>query len=175
MPVAGALTDRVGARVVVPAGVVLALIGTAAYTQIGATTAYWYLAAALLLIGAGLGATITPAMAVAYQTLERPAVPRATSAISTIQRIAGSLGTALLAVGLQRAMRAELPGFNGGLAEANALAARAPARFGPPLAQAFGTTFWIAFALTAVGLGVALLLPSVPGVKAGGSPSGEGS
>src|SRR6266516_2155857 len=86
MPVAGALTDRIRARRVVPAG-------------------------------AGLGATITPSMAVAYQTLDRAAVPRATSAISTIQRIAGSLGTALLAVGLQRAMRAELPGFNGGLAE----------------------------------------------------------
>jgi MFS family permease len=172
MPVAGALTDRIGARIVVPAGVVLALIGTAAYTQIGAATPYWYLAAALLLIGAGLGATITPAMAVAYQTLERSAVPRATSAISTIQRIAGSLGTALLAVGLQRAMRAELPGFNGGLAEASALAGRAPARFGPPLAQAFGTTFWIAFALTAVGLGVALLLPRV---KGDGSQPAEGS
>jgi EmrB/QacA subfamily drug resistance transporter len=171
MPVAGALTDRIGARRVVPAGVVLALIGTAAYTQIAATTAYWYLAGALLLIGAGLGATITPSMAVAYQTLERAAVPRATSAISTIQRIAGSLGTALLAVGLQRAMRAELPGFNGGLAEASALAARAPARFAPPLAQAFGTTFWIAFALTAIGLGVALLLPSV---KAEPSPGAEG-
>ena len=163
MPIAGALTDRIGARRVVPAGVVLALAGTAAYTQISATTAYWYLAAALLLIGAGLGATITPSMAVAYQTLERAEVPRATSAISAIQRIAGSLGTALLAVGLQRAMKAELPGFDGGLAEASALAARAPARFAPPLAHAFGTTFWIAFGLTALGLVVALLLPSVRG------------
>ena len=160
MPIAGALTDRIGARRVVPAGVLLALAGTAAYTQISATTAYWYLAAALLLIGAGLGATITPSMAVAYETLERAAVPRATSAISAIQRIAGSLGTALLAVGLQRAMKAELPGFDGGLAEASALAARAPARFAPPLADAFGTTFWIAFGLTALGLVVALLLPS---------------
>jgi EmrB/QacA subfamily drug resistance transporter len=171
MPVAGALTDRIGARRVVPAGVLVGLLGIAAYTQITATTPYWYLAAALLLIGAGLGATITPSMAVAYQTLERTAVPRATSAISTIQRIAGSLGAALLAVGLQRAMHTELPRFQGGLAEASALAARAPARFKPPLAQAFGTTFWIAFALTVVGLGVALLLLSV---KGDGSQRGAG-
>jgi MFS family permease len=160
MPIAGSLTDRIGARLVVPAGVVLALLGTAAYTQIGAATSYWYLAAALLLIGAGLGATITPSMAVAFQTLEREAIPRATSAISTIQRIAGSLGTALLAVVLQRAMRSELPGFHGGLAEAGALAAREPARATPALANAFGTTFWVAFALTAAAFVPAILLPS---------------
>ena len=158
MPLAGSLTDRFGARRVVPAGVGLALLGTVAYTQIGATTSYWYLAAALLLVGAGLGSTITPSMAVAYQTLEREAVPRATSAISTIQRIAGSLGTALLAVVLQRAMRSELPGFHGGLDQAAALVAREPAQAAPPLASAFGTTFWVAFALTAAALVPALLL-----------------
>src|SRR5207245_2035958 len=36
MPLAGSLTDRIGARRVVPAGIGLALLGTAAYTQIGA-------------------------------------------------------------------------------------------------------------------------------------------
>jgi EmrB/QacA subfamily drug resistance transporter len=160
MPLAGALTDRIGARRVVPAGVGLALLGTGAYTQIGVGTAYWYLAAALLLVGAGLGTTITPSMAVAYQALERDAFPRATSAISTIQRIAGALGTALLAVVLQRAMRAELSGFHGSLAQAGALAAREPARAAPAFAHAFGTTFWVALALTALSLVPALLLPA---------------
>src|SRR5262249_17917219 len=37
---AGSLTDRVGARRVVPAGVLLALAGTAAYTQITAHSSY---------------------------------------------------------------------------------------------------------------------------------------
>jgi EmrB/QacA subfamily drug resistance transporter len=159
MPIAGALTDRIGARRVVPAGVALALLGVAAYTQIDAASPYWYLAGALLLVGAGLGATITPSMAVAFQAVEREAVARATGAINTIQRIAGSLGIALLAVVLQRAMRAELPGFHGGLPQATALAAREPARAAVPLAHAFGTTFWVAFALTAAGFVPALLLP----------------
>jgi EmrB/QacA subfamily drug resistance transporter len=160
MPIAGILTDRIGARLVVAGGVVVALVGTGAYTQIAADSPYWYLAAALFAIGAGLGATITPSMAVAYQTLEREAIPRATSAISTIQRIAASLGTALLAVVLQREMRSELPGFHGGLAQASALAAAAPERVTPALANAFGTTFWVAFALTALALVPALLLPA---------------
>jgi len=53
MPAAGALTDRIGARPVVTGGVALALAGTAAHTQMTAGTAYWCLAGALLLIGAG--------------------------------------------------------------------------------------------------------------------------
>jgi EmrB/QacA subfamily drug resistance transporter len=160
MPVAGSLTDRIGARPVVLSGVTLAAAGTAAYTQIAAGTPYWYLAGALLLIGAGLGSTITPSMAAAFRTIEPAAIPAATSAISTIQRVAGSLGTALLAVTLQRAMTAELPGFRGGIAQAGALAAADPARTLPSLASAFGTTFWVALALTAASLIPALLLPS---------------
>src|SRR5205823_661982 len=129
-------TDRIGARRVVPAGVVVALAGVAAYTRIGAHSSYWYLAAALFAVGVGLGSTITPSMAVAYQSLEARTVPQATSMLSTVQRIAGSLGTALLAVALQRAMRSELPGFHGGLAQATELVARDPDRVAPALAHA---------------------------------------
>jgi len=159
---AGSLTDKLGARRVVPVGVLLALAGTAAYTQIGAQTAYWYLAAALFLIGAGLGATITPSMAVAYQHLAHQAVPRATSAINVVQRVAGSLGTALLAVVLQAAISSQLPGLHGGIGQAAALAARQPAQATTRLTDAFTSTFWVAFALTAAALLPALLLPDGP-------------
>jgi EmrB/QacA subfamily drug resistance transporter len=159
MPAAGALTDRTGARPVVIGGITLALAGTAAYTQIAAGTAYWYFAGALLLIGAGLGATITPSMAAAFQAIDRPDIPAATAAIGTIQRIAGALGTALLAITLQRAITAQLPGFHGDITQAAALAAADPARTLPALASAFGTTFWVALVLTAASFAPALLLP----------------
>jgi len=159
MQAAGALTDRIGARPVVTGGIVVALAGLAAYTQITASTAYWYLAAALLLVGAGMGATITPAMAAAFQAIERPAIGAATATIGTIQRIAGSLGTALLAITLQHAMAVHLPGFHGSIGGAAAIAAADPARALPALAQAFGATFWVAFALTAASLVPALALP----------------
>jgi len=61
-------------------------------------------------------------MAAAFGAIDRPAIPAATAAISTIQRIAGSLGTALLAVTLQRTITARLPGFHGGITQAAALA-----------------------------------------------------
>ena len=159
MPAAGALTDRIGARPVVTGGVLVALAGTAAYTQLSAVTSYWYLAVALLLIGAGMGATITPSMAAAFGAIDRPAIPAAAAAIGTIQRIAGSLGTALLAVTLQHAIGARLPGFHGSITGAAALAAAHPARALPALADAFGATFWVAFGLTAASLAAALALP----------------
>src|ERR671935_2427259 len=108
MPIAGRLTDQIGARVVIPAGIVLALAGTAGYTQVGTDTSYLLLAVALFVIGLGLGSTIVPSMAVAYQAVPQEAVAEATSTINVVQRIAGSVGTALLAVVLQRSIRASL-------------------------------------------------------------------
>jgi EmrB/QacA subfamily drug resistance transporter len=160
--IAGALTDKLGARRVVPVGIVLALSGTLAYTQIGVDSAYWYLAAALFLIGAGLGATITPSMAAAFQDLAHAEIPSATSAINVVQRVAASLGTALLAVILQRAIAANLSGFHGDIGQAAALARHDPQHAAPAIADAFGTTFWVAFALTAVALVPALMLPAKP-------------
>jgi EmrB/QacA subfamily drug resistance transporter len=157
---AGALTDKVGARRVVPVGIALALFGTLAYTRIAVDSGYWYLAGALFLIGAGLGATITPSMAAAYQDLEQAEMPGATSAINVVQRVAGSLGTALLAVVLQRAIHSNLQGFHGGISQAAELAHRDPERAAPAITNAFGTTFWVAFAVTAAALLPALLLPS---------------
>jgi MFS family permease len=159
MPFAGRLTDTVGARVVIPVGVVLALLGTAVYTQVGADTSYAVLAVALFVIGLGLGATIMPAMAVAYQSVSREAVARATGALNMIQRIAASVGTALLAVVLQRALRAHVPDLNGGLRSVGTVAQQRHEQIAPVLADAFGTAFWVALVLIALALIPALLLP----------------
>jgi EmrB/QacA subfamily drug resistance transporter len=155
---AGYLTDKVGARRVVPAGVLLALAGTAWFTQIGVHTPYWRLLAALFLIGAGLGATITPSMAAAYQDLPRTAMGQATSAINVVQRAAGALGSALLAVVLQQAITARLPGFHGGISQAGALAAASP-HAAAAVAQAFGVSFTVALAITVLALIPTALLP----------------
>jgi EmrB/QacA subfamily drug resistance transporter len=156
---AGSLTDKLGARRVVPVGVLLALAGTAGYTQITANSSYAYLAAALFLIGAGLGATITPSMAAAYQDLQRAEIAQATSALNVVQRIAGALGSALLAVVLQRDIHAEMPHLHGGIGQAYSVARSDPLHVAPAIAHAFGTTFWVPFALTAAALIPALLLP----------------
>ena len=159
MPLAGWLTDKIGARVVVSAGMVLALLGTLAYTQVGAGTSYLYLAAALLVIGVGLGSTIMPSMAAAFQTVSREETPRATSALNAIQRIAGAIGTALMAIILQRAIAANVPGLHGGIQAMAALSQEQRTQAAPALADAFGTTFWVAVGLIGAALVPALLLP----------------
>ena len=156
MPFAGRLTDEIGARVVIPSGILLALAGTVVYTQIGAETSAATLGGALFLIGLGLGATVMPSMAVAYQSVAREAAADATAAINVIQRIAASIGTALLAVVLQRSIAERIPGAGGSL---RALPAGARADDAADLAAAFGATFWVAAALVAAALIPALLLP----------------
>jgi EmrB/QacA subfamily drug resistance transporter len=155
---AGSLSDKIGARRVVLVGVAVAAIGTAWYTQIGAHTAYLSTALALLLIGAGMGASVTPAMAAAYQGLPPAAMGHATSAINVVQRVAGAIGSALLAVVLQRAMASRVVGFHGGIAQAGALSASSP-HATAELAGAFGVSFAVALAVCVIAFVPALLLP----------------
>jgi EmrB/QacA subfamily drug resistance transporter len=166
MPFAGFLTDRIGARLVVSVGVVLATIGALGFTQIGAGTSYLYLAAALFVLGLGAGSTIMPSMAAAFQTLARDETPRGTSALNAAQRIGGAVGTALLAIVLQRAIAANLPDLHNGIQALATLSPGQRAHAAPELADAFGTSFWVAAGLIAATLVPALLLP----VKAGDRP-----
>src|SRR6266496_1515032 len=71
LPLAGRLTDKIGARSVASAGMAVAFLGTLAFTQVGARTSYAYLAGALLVIGLGIGSTIVPSMAAAFKALSR--------------------------------------------------------------------------------------------------------
>jgi EmrB/QacA subfamily drug resistance transporter len=159
MPLAGWLTDKIGARIVVTAGMLIAMGGMLAYTQLGAHTSYTYLAVALFTLGVGIGSTIMPSMAAAFQTLTHQETPRGTSAINVIQRIAGAIGTALLAITLQRTITSNLPNLHGGIQAIAALRQARQAQTAAPLAASFATTFWVAVALTATALLPALLLP----------------
>ena len=137
---AGRLTDRIGGGPVAVAGLFALMLGTIAFTQVDAGTPYWVLEVSLFVRGIGLGFTMMPAMAAAYSTLERWQVPRATPMLNVMQRVGGSLGTAVLAVVLQHQL------------------ARAGNRGAGPVATAFAHTYWWAMATTAVALVPALVL-----------------
>jgi EmrB/QacA subfamily drug resistance transporter len=155
---AGRLTDRIGGGRVVIAGLVMLLVGTVAFTQVTAQTSYWLLGASLVLRGFGLGFTMMPAMAAAYATLERNDVPRATPMLNVLQRVGGSLGTAVLAVILQRQITAEIGAGGGGLGAARGATGAARARVAEPLATAFAHTYWWAMAGTALAIVPAAVL-----------------
>jgi Major Facilitator Superfamily len=160
---AGRLVDRVGGgRVVIP-GLLMLMAGTIAFTQVGPDTSFWLLGGSLILRGVGLGFTMMPAMAAAYATIGREQVPRATPMLNVLQRVGGSLGTAVLAVVLQRQIVAELGGGGGGRGagaggSVGAISDAARERAAGPLATAFAHTYWWAMAMTALAIVPAAVL-----------------
>ncbi|MBB4662595.1 DHA2 family efflux MFS transporter permease subunit [Conexibacter arvalis] len=166
MPISGRIVDRGAAGRVVLCGLPLVALGYFSYTQLGADTSYVLLALSLWVAGLGVGATMMPAMAAAYQTLSHAAVPRATTTLNIIVRVGGSIGTALFAVVLQHQIRGALPaagtGAAGGESGLGALSAIPDAvrdRLTPALSDAFAHTFWWPVAFLLVALIPALLLP----------------
>nr|MDT0667787.1 hypothetical protein [Micromonospora sp. DSM 115978] len=117
------------------------------------------LALALFVRGLGFGASMMPAMSAAYQTLAPLAVPRATTTLNILQRVGGSLATALVAVQLQRGITSRVPGAVGGGVMEGAQHGRLPEPVANGVGQAFGATFWWVLGLTAVGSVAGLFLP----------------
>jgi EmrB/QacA subfamily drug resistance transporter len=162
MPIAGKLTDQTGAGKIVLGGLGLLMLGMLGFTQVGADTSYWLLGSSQFLMGLGMGAAMMPAMTAAYQTLERPQMARATTALNIIQRVGGSIGTALLSVVLAHQLSSRLPGAGGSggaLGAAQAASARAHDAVAPKIADAFAHTFYWGLGILALALIPALLLP----------------
>jgi EmrB/QacA subfamily drug resistance transporter len=136
MPIAGKLTDRMGGGPLTLVGVALTTVATIPFALIGAHTSIAWLSVAMFVRGMGIGFAFMPAMAAAFASLERSELAHATPQLNVLQRVGGSIGTAVLAVVLQRA-----------LTGAHTLNAQA---------GAYGTAFWAAAALTA-----AAVVPSI--------------
>jgi EmrB/QacA subfamily drug resistance transporter len=139
MGISGRLTDKVGGGRVALAGLGVTLLTTLPFVSLTATTAYLDLGAAMLARGFGLGLTMMPAMTAAYARLQPADVAHATPQLNVLQRVGGSVGTALLTVVLQN-----------GLANGTHTAAGA--------AHAFGHTYLWVLGLTALATVPALLL-----------------
>jgi EmrB/QacA subfamily drug resistance transporter len=139
---AGKLTDRIGPRPVVLAGVVLSAAGTVPFALAGLHTNYWLLGAALVVRGAGLGTATIAVMVGAFQGLGGEQVPHASSATRIVQYIGGSFGAAVLVAAILDRQAA-----------AHAAAGAAG------LATAYANTFWWCTGFTALALVPALLLP----------------
>jgi EmrB/QacA subfamily drug resistance transporter len=166
MPIGGKLTDRVGPGRVVWIGLTVVVLGVAGFaSQLTADASYWGLGAALFVMGLGMGMTMMPTMSAAMQTLQHDEVPRASTALNIIQQVAGSIGTAFIAVLLASQLRSRGLPTGGAAAEAPA---GAGAQQVPPevmaqifskMADAFQTTYWWSLALLTLAFIPALMLP----------------
>jgi EmrB/QacA subfamily drug resistance transporter len=95
---AGKVTDRMGPRPVVRAGMALAALGTAPFIFAGPRTNLVWLSLVLVVRGAGLSAATISLQAGAFIGLPREKVPDASSATRIILQVGGSFGTGVLAV-----------------------------------------------------------------------------
>jgi EmrB/QacA subfamily drug resistance transporter len=161
MPIAGRLSDRSFGNAVPLIGVAAMTVATIPFAFLGPDTPYGLLGGILVLRGLGLGFAMMPSMAAAYATLEHAAVPRATSALNVVNRVGGSIGTALLAVILQHELATQLGGSAGSGAFGD-IPDSAREAAGPQLADAFSHTFTWAIAISAVALIPAIILARTP-------------
>jgi EmrB/QacA subfamily drug resistance transporter len=153
MPISGRLTDRIGGGRVALFGIALMTLTMVPLVAVGPTSSYTWLALVLLVRGVGLGCSMMPTMASAYAVVRSDQVPGATSVLNTLQRLGGSIGTALLAVVLSDQARASLGSAaagSGGLIQT--LPPTVRAHVAGPLASAFGDTFLWALGATLIAL-----------------------
>jgi hypothetical protein len=139
-------------------------------TQIQSDTPLWFIECTLFLLGLGMGSTMMPTMSAALATLQRHEIARVTSGMNVMQRVGGSMGTALLAVVLSHQMAKIMSGTAvGGGAGMHAMQTMTPAMRAavlPALGTAYGHTFSWALGIIVLALVAACFLPRSKLVRA---------
>jgi EmrB/QacA subfamily drug resistance transporter len=135
MPLAGRLTDRIGGGPLALFGVIVTCLATIPFGLIGDHTSIVGLSAAMFVRGVGVGFAFVPAMSAAFAALKPRELADATPQMNVLQRVGGSIGTALLAVVLARALSS---------------AGHPPSSAGA--AGAFATAFWWSLGISAVAI-----------------------
>ena len=139
MHVSGRATERWGGGVTAFTGGAITLVATVPFLLISGETSYWLIGAAMVFRGFGIGMSIMPAMTAAYTVLRPDQVNDATPQLTTLMRVGGSIGTAILTVILQ-----------------SQLTAAGPDASADAMADGFSTAFaWV------MGITVVALLPTI--------------
>jgi EmrB/QacA subfamily drug resistance transporter len=107
-PFSAKLTERLGIRVVVPAGLTLVSAALYAFTVTDATSTYWLIAGALMALGFGMALALAPATDAIMGSLPE-AKMSVGSAINDTNRVAGgALGVAVLGSVLASGYRGDM-------------------------------------------------------------------
>lgn len=145
MPISSNLTERVGARTLVPIGAVAFAGSLFAFTQADAGTSQVLLAIASVIAGMGVAFIAPPTLGSVYLAVRPDQVTSATGSLFIFIQIGASFGVAVSALVLQR--RSEL---------------------GIHTASSFNAAFWVVLVAAAI---VFLASFSLPGRSKGPSPS----
>ncbi len=162
MPIAARLTDKMGARRIVTFGLSLVTLGMLSLSQISGGTTTLQMELTLFVMGVGMGSTMMPAMSAALSSLERHAVARVSAGLNVLQRVGGSIGTALLAVVLSHELAAVVPASSSAALHGEGAIAVGAAAAAPALGVAFGRTFTWSLALVVFALVAAFFIRRAP-------------
>ena len=175
---AGAVTDRLGPRRVVPFGILLMAAATVPFAFVTTSTSEAWLAVTLFARGVGLGLSMMPVMAAAYYDLNHAEIPKATTVLNIVRLIGGSVATATFAVVLERQIISNLTAagikVHAGSAGVIGATAKLPPPVADPVAAAFAHTFWWSVGAILLAFIPTLFLPNhAPGAAQGGDAATE--
>jgi MFS family permease len=131
MPLGGILTDRIGPKPVVATGLVLMSVGGVLLAQIHSDSPNTLVIGALMLRGFAMGFSMMPAMSAALARVPRQFTSRASSITNSLQRVASSIGIAVLVTIL--AAQVPTAAAQTSCNPSPTVVAAASARFGHPL------------------------------------------
>lgn len=145
-PFNGRLTQRYGGGRVAIVGVSILCLSTLPLCFVGADTSILAISVVLAVRGLGIGLSFMPTMTAAFASLRSSELSDATPQMNVLQRLGGAIGTAVLAVVLQRAS--------------------AGAHSSSELASAFDTAYWWSLGIAALSLIPCIVLVRAENPKA---------
>jgi predicted MFS family arabinose efflux permease len=146
------LLTRVGPKLLVSLGMLLAAGGMAIFTQIGASTSYvWPVLPGLIVMGLGLGLVFATAINSATIGVDPADAGVASALVNACQQVGGALGTALLSTIAASATSAFIAGHVGRSGVSAVLRDHA-------LIHGYSIAFWVSAGIFLVGSVVTALL-----------------
>ncbi|MEA2465964.1 MAG: hypothetical protein QOJ57_90 [Thermoleophilaceae bacterium] len=144
MALSGRATERFGGGLTALAGGLITIAATVPFVLIGGGTSFWLIGAAMVVRGFGIGMSMMPSMTAAFSVLRPDQVNHATPQLTVLQRVGGSIGTAILSVVLQ-----------------SQITSAGPRPGADAVAAAFGQTYWWVLGVTVVALVPTIVLATV--------------
>jgi EmrB/QacA subfamily drug resistance transporter len=95
-PQAGRLTDKIGARWLVGAGLTCVSISLLLYTRLGANSTFWTILPGLIFGGIGMAGAMTPATAAAMSAVSVDKAGVGSAVLNSMRQVGGSLGIAIM-------------------------------------------------------------------------------
>jgi MFS family permease len=127
-PLAGRLTDRIGSRGFMTAGMALISLQLLYYSRLGANATFWDLLPAMLIGGIGMASTMTPSAAAATRSVPVDKAGVGSAVLNAFRQVGGTMGVAIMGAivahqaGGQRTVDAFMHGFQSALTVAAVIA-----------------------------------------------------